>query len=619
MSPRYSAKSAAVGATAVAATAPGDEASLAVAQAEAEMAVLAAELEATGANAADPGNRGDAADAENAEKSEKEDDVVPDAESEHPGQEEQASEKDGPNLEAEAATNRDEDEANRVEEVFEEVLDEEDPYITDADAAETTEEAAPQQPKRDGPVSEIAAPVAATVDNAEECDVCGQRPRIAKQRYCGPCRPDVRAAERDAGRQGAGAKKAFANVKKVGGDAFKQAMEAYRQKCQSHGRGIQRPSFDWVRYYLATVYASRSQQGMKAVWFTRNRFIAYVKQADGLDDQAAEAAWTSKVLHPTTKKDKGGPNGQDRILYPIEEFVMWFNEQAREETVQWGCKDIKDPGDDQISDLESALGHDHPHFNSDVFGQHVPESLAANQYARPLPSLKDDNDGSNSPDGTNTNAAATASDKGKGKAKGGKGGCLPCGKGGKGTGKGDPDRKRKFDPAGVLSALQSQLPEAAKRSKDKAAQYLVQVDEKVGIIKKSMFEEGLKPALELLQVRRNALQACLTGPDAFRAFKEERKLTLAAKDLAKDDKVTGGRGEAPSGEVIGEVWLGLDAFETIKSCMLNLTIESPEDEKKERARAKAELQKFDELAKLVKDQLTYIHVYFSTKTSSCYI
>ena len=127
-----------------------------------------------------------------------------------------------------------------------------------------------------------------------------------------------------------------------------------------------------MRYYLATVYASRAQRGTKALWFTKARFISFIKANDGLSDEEAEAAWDAKVLHPTTKKYQGGPNGQERILYPIEEFVTWFNEMSREETVQWGCKDSKHPGDDQISDLERSLGHDHPHFNHDLFGGQVP-------------------------------------------------------------------------------------------------------------------------------------------------------------------------------------------------------------------------------------------------------
>ena len=94
------------------------------------------------------------------------------------------------------------------------------------------------------------------------CLICGINQRATNQWFCSvPCGGDVRAAERDAKLQGAGALAAFKKLRKKGGTEFVTTVNVYKAKCSGFGRGFKRPAFEWVRYYMAIVYSSVIQKG----------------------------------------------------------------------------------------------------------------------------------------------------------------------------------------------------------------------------------------------------------------------------------------------------------------------------------------------------------------------
>lgn len=62
-----------------------------------------------------------------------------------------------------------------------------------------------------------------------------------------------------------------------------------------------------------------------------------------------------------------GAEGALRVLVPVEEFVVTFNEKAQSERTEWGTKDKKNLDDVDISNFEDVTGTDHHKFDSSVF------------------------------------------------------------------------------------------------------------------------------------------------------------------------------------------------------------------------------------------------------------
>ena len=220
------------------------------------------------------------------------------------------------------------------------------------------------------------------------CCICLTNPRAKKATYCdSPCAADVKAAERDAARRsqsnrrsqqskggrGKGKKELdpesdqarFRELKRRGGEDFRQAILTYRARCMGHGRGYTRPSFDWVRYFIAVTVASRQQVGSKALYMNQAQFEMYMMQTEGTARDVAALDFRRRLSDPKSrKKDK---DGVMHVLVPTEDFVTYVNEKSFEETTQWGTKDKKNPDDADISKFEECMGTDHRGFHDTGF------------------------------------------------------------------------------------------------------------------------------------------------------------------------------------------------------------------------------------------------------------
>ena len=118
----------------------------------------------------------------------------------------------------------------------------------------------------------------------------------------------------------------FRKLKKAGGQDFKEAVLLYKSRCAGHGRGRNRPSFEWLRYQMLIEVASRMQAGTKAVWMTQKMFMAYMKPIDEMDVAAAAIEWEKRAHGKDHKTDN--TNGVQRLLVAAEEFVVTMNEQV---------------------------------------------------------------------------------------------------------------------------------------------------------------------------------------------------------------------------------------------------------------------------------------------------
>ena len=169
------------------------------------------------------------------------------------------------------------------------------------------------------------------------CRVCGKNPCMKNQVFCtSPCAADVRGATRQAKEQGPEALKAFTALRKTNPTEFVAAIHVFRAKCASAGRGFRRPQFNWVRYHMAIILASRVQKGTKSLWLTKFAFAAHTKSVDGLTEPEAFAQFERELASLPAGRVSAD---RQQILYPIESFVIGLNEKSQEEQTQYGTKE----------------------------------------------------------------------------------------------------------------------------------------------------------------------------------------------------------------------------------------------------------------------------------------
>ena len=157
----------------------------------------------------------------------------------------------------------------------------------------------------------------------------------------------------------------FRELKKRGGDDFRQAILTYRTRCMGHGRGYTRPSFDWLRYYLCVVIASRQMTGSKFLYMSEHQFLEFMRQSEGMPRDQAELEFRKRCADPKSKTKE--VHGRTFLLQQTEDFVQYVNEKSFEEHVEWGTKDKKAPDDADITALEECMGTDHRGFGDSDF------------------------------------------------------------------------------------------------------------------------------------------------------------------------------------------------------------------------------------------------------------
>ena len=157
----------------------------------------------------------------------------------------------------------------------------------------------------------------------------------------------------------------FRELKKRGGEDFRQVILTYRSRCMGHGRGYTRPSFDWVRYYLCVVIASRQQTGSKFLYMSEKQFCEFMRQSEGMQFDEAALEFRRRCGEEKARtKDK---DGKICLLVQTEDFVCFVNETSFEEHVQWGTKDRRNPDDADIYAWEECMGTDHKSFGDGDF------------------------------------------------------------------------------------------------------------------------------------------------------------------------------------------------------------------------------------------------------------
>ena len=139
-------------------------------------------------------------------------------------------------------------------------------------------------------------------------------------------------------------------------------VNVYKAKCSGFGSGFKRPAFEWVRYYMAIVYSSVMQEGSKMLWLTKMGVCKHKEQQEGLSPDQANLEWELQL--DSAPKSRINAD-RTKLLTPVEDFVISYNQRAEEEHLEFGMKDKKNPTSHDIQDRASWMGSDHSKFTDD--------------------------------------------------------------------------------------------------------------------------------------------------------------------------------------------------------------------------------------------------------------
>ena len=198
------------------------------------------------------------------------------------------------------------------------------------------------------------------------CLICGLHGRKASQIFCAMgCEGVVRAAARDAKAQGPNQFKAFQALRKMGGKAFRDTIANFQARCGAAHRGYRRPAFAWARQLMVISMATVMQRGTECVWLSRRQFVTFIQEAEDMNEAQATQEWFRKL---ETGKKNGTVNEEgSKVLYPVKQYVLSFNEKKKEDQVQMGCKEIKNPHESDIAEALASCGTDHGKFSDKFF------------------------------------------------------------------------------------------------------------------------------------------------------------------------------------------------------------------------------------------------------------
>ena len=198
------------------------------------------------------------------------------------------------------------------------------------------------------------------------CCFCGQYPKKQNQAFCAMgCEADVRAAARDAKAQGAEELKHFQQMRRRGGPDFINAVMVFKSKCQGSGRGWRRPCFSWARYSMLLKMESGIQKGTKSIYCAKGTFCRMMMEEHEWTKERAIQEWFNE--YERAKQQKRVSENGLKILMPVEDFLISYQDKSKADLVEMGTKDVKNPSDQQIAERVGWCGTDHESFGSEFF------------------------------------------------------------------------------------------------------------------------------------------------------------------------------------------------------------------------------------------------------------
>ena len=171
------------------------------------------------------------------------------------------------------------------------------------------------------------------------CGIRGLFQRKENQIFCsaGGCESLVKAAMRDAKAQGPHQLKAFQALRRMGGAKFIDGLMQFKSRCQGSGRGHRRPHFAWARLLMIIEDSTVVDKGAKQVWLSKKKIITFLMaEEEGLTYEQGQLRWHAEVA---AGRPKGKVSPDNKLLFPIERFLVSYSRKARREELQMGCKE----------------------------------------------------------------------------------------------------------------------------------------------------------------------------------------------------------------------------------------------------------------------------------------
>ena len=216
------------------------------------------------------------------------------------------------------------------------------------------------------------------------CEICEEGPKTPSQKFGPCCVAKVKVTMRSAAKQGLQAKSVFAEIKKVGGKHFLEAVEEAYAKIKAFAAGTTDEPWDWMDYSMTVKFITSVQKGTRMACPTVGDFIDFWKRKT--NDSTARQQWFTEVNQlPAGRVNKD----KSDILYPVKRYVDLSSSRNREEALRLGQKQKKNTTAEEHMGHQSRMGRWHERLDDKVWsralgmGEGALECVEAGEFARP--------------------------------------------------------------------------------------------------------------------------------------------------------------------------------------------------------------------------------------------
>ena len=107
------------------------------------------------------------------------------------------------------------------------------------------------------------------------------------------------------------------------------------------------------------------QKGTKSIYCAKGTFCRMMMDEHEWTKERAIQEWFNEYERARQQK-RVSENGL-KILMPVEDFLISYQDKSKADLVEMGTKDVKNPSDQQIAERVGWCGTDHESFGSDLF------------------------------------------------------------------------------------------------------------------------------------------------------------------------------------------------------------------------------------------------------------
>ena len=156
-----------------------------------------------------------------------------------------------------------------------------------------------------------------------------------------PCGTLVRAAARDAKRQGAQQLAVFKSLQKINPEEFAVAIMSFSAQLNVLTSNTNHKSYDWHRMYQSVQFNTRAQRGTDMVWMNPHAYAHHMSIQEGLANPGVFQKFRDKLITMPAADQVDKDN--EIILICAGEFLVAMEETVQSDVVEVGYKDKTNP------------------------------------------------------------------------------------------------------------------------------------------------------------------------------------------------------------------------------------------------------------------------------------